>query len=709
VWRWLLLILFLPVTASALVNLAGTCTEDGGYKMARQDQNGCTATTRIWNGTSINLFGGKGEVLTWATYLLGGNSDATNVMVQISSFTGTGTAAGTGFSAITVSSSNVWDYTGRPYSLYLFRYLQQVGMPRGNGAWDPSEYEERQVATRWQVPYTVNGNNNGIPNGTYGTGTYTFLNRADANKFYPDPKVPIEEFAASSFTVSASSSQAIGGEVNISTGLIAGATYTALLTVYEGTTVSTTIPINLYVYNFTMPTNDAVPVIGYVGNPDLNMRLTGTRFPSNQFVDPYLTNHLRVAAFLHRHRILELGDQPPSTQDYPSIEYQKHIDGSAFTSTYGYGNGPNPGIGDSMYILGAYGNWISANWSTTTVTGAGGYCTNVSSWVAYAMTSGVNVQQYTSNDEAATMPAQSEVNTLSTLNRTNSNCAFSGLTLPWFQTGNLPEVQLYAPNVQTVVSADWIHASSNTWQQFETAFSTTTGLTAAAYNSEVPGTDSFLNIMEQGIGPVEVILGDYKYGQKFHFLWSLNYWNDGANGGQAQNGWNANTNNDNDMFNISKNYGYDLYPATDAARGHSGPGFSNGDGNMLYPATDAVYGTPNYGFNGVIGSWRLDMTTRGIQLADVAKMAAAINPTATQAIINGLIQNAMWTNACVTLVDCSYIYGPRPWDETENDWEVARESLEQIVSATTPTPPPASFTSNVSVSGGIQFNGVTIQ
>src|SRR6185437_15600628 len=150
----------------------------------------------------------------------------------------------------------------------------------------------------------------------------------DQGKFYPDPEIPIEEFASSSFTVSASSSQAIGGEVYISTGLPAG-TYTATLTVYEGASVSTSIPVQLLVYSATLPSRPSMPVIADVGIADLAMRLNGNRTSANYYVDPYLTSELRAEAFLHRHKIIAIGDQPPSTQDFPSVAYQKHIDGSA--------------------------------------------------------------------------------------------------------------------------------------------------------------------------------------------------------------------------------------------------------------------------------------------------------------------------------------------------------------------------------------------
>jgi hypothetical protein len=671
--------LLLPTTTHAFVNLSGTFSEDGGYKMAQQDEapyvtcSSCEIT-RAWDGTNLKLFGGKGELLTWVTYLLGGSTNATNVMVTISSFTGTGTASGSGFAAVAVSSTNVWNYTTRPYTLYKYSYLQEIGMNK-NGPWDPSEYEMRQDPIRWRTPCTVNVNNDCVPNG----GTYTFLNRADANKFYPDPEVPIEEFAASSFTVAASSSLAIGGEVYISTTLPAG-TYTATMTVYEGATVSTSIPVQLLVYNFTMPQADAVPVIADVGLSDLSMRFQGVRNPASQFVDPYLTTGIRTAAFLHRHRVNMIGDAPRAGQDYPSAMFTPQINGTAFTSTYGYGNGPNAGVGNPFYMIGTYGSWQSFSWSTSTITnGSTGYCDNVSSWTYYCNQNGLNCALYTPADEASPAVLAGEVNTLSTWSSTVTACANGGHTLPFAQTDNLPVIISSAPKVNFALSASWIGVASATWASDENTWATTPGLTAAGYNSEVPYTDSLFALQEAGIGPREVMWGAWKYGQKYWYLWEINYWNDSNNAGQTQNGFNANGNGDNNLFNISKTYGYDLYPSTDPIFGHTGYAFANADGNMIYPGTDQVYANPSYGFNGVIGSWRLNELTRGIQDADIINLAYSLNPSATTAIVNSIVQNAMWTNQCFDLTDCTYTYGNRPWDENENDYETSREALEQII------------------------------
>ena len=682
---FIVLLLILGRSAYAVVNLSTTWTEDGGYKMARQDTvpipncSSCTIS-RIWDGKTISLFGGKGELLHWVTYLIGGASDATNVMVTISSFTGTGSASGFGIVSVNVSSTAVWDYTNRPITLYKYGYVQEVGMNK-NGPWDPTEYEIRQEPIRWRVPCTVNGNNDCVANG----GTDDFLHRNDHDKFYPDPAVPIEEFGISSFTVAASSSQAIGGELYISTGLPSG-TYTGFMTVWEnGVTASTSIPMTLKVYNFTMPTVDTVTVIAYVGISDLSDRLNGNRFPASYFVEPYLTSAFRSYSFLHRHHIVPIGDTP-GTQDYPSIEYQKLLDGSAYTGTYGVGDSvSSPGFGkaDTFYSIGTYGGYFGSSWSSTTVTnGSGtGYCDNVSSWTYYCVNHGVNCAQYTSNDEASQGILALTINRISTWNSTAPACAYSGHTMPFNQTGQLPNVLQAAPYVNFILSTTWLGFSSTTWQTYENQLSTTTGDTAGGYNSSLPGTDSLYAIQEAGVGPREVLWGALKGRQKYWFAWQVNYWNDANNPGQAFNGWNTNEQGENDVLAISKTFGYDNFPATSAVLGHTGPSFANGDGNMLYPGFDAVYSTQSYGFNGVIGSWRLNQLDRGIQDADIWDAAYKVNPTSATAIMANLVGNTLWLTQCFTLADCSYAYGDRPFTENGNTYELARESLEQMLDA----------------------------
>jgi hypothetical protein len=186
-----------------------------------------------------------------------------------------------------------------------------------------------------------------------------------------------------------------------------------------------------------------------------------------------------------------------------------------------------------------------------------------------------------------------------------------------------------------------------------------------------------------------------------HFIWETNYWNDSNNSGQSQCcGYNANASNDNNLFKNSKTFGYDVYPTTNTANGHTGFDFGS-DGVLMYPATDSIF-SPNFGFNGVIGSWKLNMLTRGIQDVDLLKQANAIDPTTTATLLNNVIQDVMYLRQCFTLADCTYVYGDRPWSEDRNVYETTREALLNIIASANPIP---AVPAHTTINGTVQMNG----
>jgi hypothetical protein len=80
----------------------------------------------------------------------------------------------------------------------------------------------------------------------------------------------------------------------------------------------------------------------------------------------------------------------------------------------------------------------------------------------------------------------------------------------------------------------------------------------------------------------------------------------------------------------------------------------------------------------------LNMLTRGIQDVDIITLAYAKNPSATMAIVNTQVQDVMGRRQCFNPSDCSYSFGPRPWNENLGSWETARESLLQIAQGLPP-------------------------
>lgn len=715
--RKILLLLFFPMWAHATSNLisSDTWVETGDYKMAREDHvpyiggalcSSCTIS-RIWDGTTAKPFMAKGELLTFVAYVHASNAGAaTGVIVKVSSFTGTGSANGSGFAAVAVSSSNVWDYSQRPYAVFFDSYTQMAGMNQTDQAWDPSEYDNQQLPPRWGRPCTLNGKNQCVPNG--GTG---FVDRPDHAKFYPDANVPIELVVISSLTVGAGWSQAFTLEIYVSTTLPAG-TYTAHMDIYESGALIQSVPIQLLVYNVTLPATPSFTVLANAPLADPASRIDGNRNPASYFVDPYLTTMLREGAFLHRHRLSIIGDVPPHTQDYPSVEFQKFMDGSAFTETYGLAAATSSGYNQPQvdYWIGTYGSWQSANWSTTLTGGANGYCTNVSSWTKWCVTNGKRCKLYTSVDEAPSATLAGAVNQQATWSSTAPACAFSGHTLPYLQTGDLPVVASSAPAVTSVVSTAWLEGfSSNTWVTDETFYQASSSYTVGGYNSGL-GTDSTFAQQEEGLGPREIPWGAYKTGQGFWFLWNITYWRDEGHTAQGSfnSSWNGNAQAENDVLHVAKDFGYDQFPATDTVRGHYNTAsnfsdFANGDGNMLYPGTDQVYAGSNFGFNGVIGSWRLNRLMQGIDDYDLIKQAAAINPTQTAIIVNAQVQDVMYLRGGFDSSN-SFYYGPRPWAESLGSWDAARELLMQIIAPASPVSAPgAGFSGRCTFSGKGKF------
>src|SRR4029077_2007977 len=120
-----------------------------------------------------------------------------------------------------------------------------------------------------------------------------------------------------------------GFEVYIATNLPAGI-YTSTITVYEGVSVDTTIPVQFKVYNATLPGAATIPVIGAINWSDIDIRYYNNRAPASDDVDPYLTGHLRIAAFLHRHKVIQEADNFTANDWRPSAAYRKYQDGSAF-------------------------------------------------------------------------------------------------------------------------------------------------------------------------------------------------------------------------------------------------------------------------------------------------------------------------------------------------------------------------------------------
>ena len=655
---WLILALPTLSFASNLTNYWATT----GYKMARQDlwPNGGSGESSTygpnWNGTTITLNGLKNETLGFGVYLLNGSgSNATNVSVILSSFTG---PSGNSIVSISTPIADVWDTSGRPIQLFVMNYLP-IHLESRLG-WEDDfacpGCDERDLPPRFQAPCTTNGN--GSCNLTSGKG---WTDRPDHDKFYPDIAMPAEEYASSSFTVSASSSQLIRADVFVAKTLSTG-TYTATFNVYEGVTLSTSILVSLTVGNATLPDTPSFPFIVVQDDANINGR----------HGNDSATTRSHYGQMYHAHGIIAIGDS--CSADNPSTEYQARLSGSMFSSANGYG-GRGASVGDPFYMLGTYGK---CSWMGTDM------CTHLSAWQTWFKTNYPSVASalYLNDESMTNVPAWSQ------LMSTAPACQVSGYKTRSVVTYDWPTVESNAPYLTMPIAGSFLGVSSATWQAAATHYETTGTTQAWAYNGGDPYSGSFMTD-DSGTALMLKIWAYMKKGVQGGFYWDGNYYNN-YQGGLG----------DTDLFNNAMTFGGAA--TSNSTLGLAGWNTSNGDGVLQYPGHN-VLTSGDYGIDAPIASLRLKLLRRGIQDADYITMASAVNPAATAAIVNGIAVNVLWEHQCYDLGDCSYSFGGRNYSDDPNTYETARQSLASIITgATTPSSSVKSIQGNFTIPG---FNG----
>ena len=100
---------------------------------------------------------------------------------------------------------------------------------------------------------------------------------------------------------------------------------------------------------------------------------------------------------------------------------------------------------------------------------------------------------------------------------------------------------------------------------------------------------------------------------------------------------------------------------------------------LFYPGTDQVYPAESYSLQGPIASLRLKHWRRGIQDMDYLALAAQIDPTAVQNLVQQMVPKAMWEYGVATLADPTWVRTDISWSVNPADWENARRQLAHII------------------------------
>ena len=664
--RAVFLLFFLGIPAHAYVNLSGAWFGNGGYKLAQNELvpygncSTCTITLN-WDGTTAKMAGFKNEMIGGMLTLQGGASQANNVSVFLTPLTGPGSSV---LSSTPVLCSNTTDYTTRDFEVFVATYVQIIGMSELNYTAPP--YEERQMPIDYRNPCTINSNNDCIQNspGLYQT-------RPISYKYMPDALIP-QECVTNGFNVGTNSSQGIWFDMYLRENLSTG-TYSGNIVVMEGVTVSTTIPIQITVYNGQLPEVPSYPWFAEMSEQDINYRINGAARGSICTTPACIATDEEFYKAAHRHRMIAIGDIPDiTTNEFPSQRYQIQLDGSLFTAANHY-RGPGINTAVPNYSLGTYGHWHdNPNWSTTDPTA---FCVALSSWSIWFQNNHPSVR---TTIYLADEPTDfTQTNQWSTWMSTVSSCQNSYKIHSWV-TARWPNVVSSAPYVDNPVSSAWIGKGmvQSQWISAASQYITSGSTQGWSYNGGPPWTGTFNADEDDGMGAWEGSWADWFKGINGHFQWQTTSWNIQGSGTPAEN----------PLWTQAKTFGFSSGTSSDTAKGQFGQGYGNGDGVLFYPGTEiSTYTASSYGVVGPIATVRLKYARRGIEDHDYLTMAYAVNPTATMAIASTLVGGqALWDINCFTNSDCSYTYGGRFWSQDPNVWEQARQSLATIIQAGIP-------------------------
>jgi len=620
---------------------------NGGDKVTRDElrasSNSQSVINTVWDGTKVILFGAKNEVVAFNLIMEASSTAASNITLSFNNLTGPG---GSSITSSTASGDGVFDWTNRNIELFYVRYLEIKGLSilsYGGGSF----YDERHIPKRFQRPWTGEGEGSG-----------TWQDRPDHNKFYPDIAVPLE--LVSSFTIASGQNQSIWVDIYIPENVTAGL-YTGTVTISENGTEAYQIPVELTVRDFTLPDMPNAKTMLYLGYADINMRYLGEESPSGTD-NENASKLIRDRHFLlaHRHRISLIDENPGVTEwesDNPRPEWIPRLDGSLFTATQGY-DGPGVNTGNNIFSIGTYGSW---DWQNE---GESGMYLHTDAWVNWFKTNSPETEYFLYLiDESA------NYKTIEKWAQWINNNSGPGSQLMSMATIDLLEAAANTPALD--IATSWFEVGINKdWQSAADSYISASDKRFYLYNAHRPGSGSFAT-EDDGVALRELAWGHYKKEIERWFYWESTYYNN-YQGEQGE------TN----VFQNAHTFGN--YDELDNVIGETGWNYCNGDGVLFYPGTDLVYPKESYGVKGPFVSLRLKHWRRGIQDVDYLTMAAVIDSTGVQHIVDKIVPKVLWEYGVDDSQDPTWVLTDISWSVDPDDWEKARADLANVIESNTP-------------------------
>jgi hypothetical protein len=568
---------FLTHTASG--NITQVWANNGGDKVTRDElranSNPGDVINSVWDGRTISLSCARNEVVAFNLILEATSADAEGVNLSLASLDGPGGASITTRSA---KSDDLFNFVGRNIELFYVRYLEIKGIST-DLFFLGYDYDERHIPERCRRPYDRET----------GEGTGTWEDRPCHNKFYPDITVPLE--LHSPFTIKSGTNQSIWGDIYIPKTVPPGV-YTGTITITEGEITTWQVPINLQVYNFTLPDLPNARTMLDFCTECINDRYLGEEYPEpgtyTYAQSLELANrHFQIA---HRHKISLIDGYVEEIEGMNEV-WKDSLSGELFTTSRGY-DGIGVGVGNNVYSIGTYGSWDWQDGSKADM------WANTDAWVNWF------------ENQALTTPTDyflyliDESDDYSQIERwagwINSNPG-AGQRLMSMATIPLPTAAQNTPALD--IPTSWVGVGiTDEWENAATSYQTNSDKLFYLYNGTRPATGSFA-IEDEGVALRALAWAQYKKKIDRWFYWEATYYNNfQGNTGQTN------------VFQQAQTYGDFEY--MDSVMGETGWNYLNGDGVLLYPGTDTHYPEESYDVLGPFTSLRLKHWRRGIQDVD---------------------------------------------------------------------------------------------
>lgn len=629
------------------INLTAVWAIDGGDKVTRDELRATTAPSEVvsarWDGSKVQLFGARGEVLGFNLVLEAATATALQVSVRLTELTGSG---GARIASEPAGKGGLFDWRSRPIELFYVRYLPIRGLSMLGYT---ATYDERHVPERFRRPWTGDG-----------LGAGGWEDRPDHDKEYPDILVPLELHPT--FDVAAGTNQSVWVDVFIPPGTPPGA-YMGRIEVREAGAASWSVPIHLEVRDFDLPSVPSARTLLVLATQDINSRYLGEPYPyapedlerSERIVD----RHVQLA---WRHRITAVDSFADAVELTPADT--RRLDGSLFTPQYGY-EGPGAGQGIGLHVIGLYGSW-TWQWDPEDPADMQAHATG---WVTRMAKDFPDTEYFLFLADEPLPPAYAQIEQWA---RWIDESPGLGRALPTFSTVGYVEWAARMPSLDIPCRAGVIGEPT----ALDTAYSALLAgdHPTCGYGGMRPAT-GILVTEEDGVGPRALAWTQYKHRVGRWFAWNATYYDDFQAGNGPTN-----------VFREARTFGgKDDF---DSSFGESGWNHTNGDGVLMYPGTDRVFPEESYGASGPFASLRLKLWRRGLQDVDYLHLAAKVDPLAVSQIVTELVPKVLWEVGVTNPVDPSYVYTDISWPTDPDVWEATRALLADIIDGgTTPARP----------------------